>query len=70
MIRQPVQSSNLRAVGYDKGANILEIEFIKGGTYLYFDVPESTFLGLMEAASKGTYFHEHIRGFYRYKRLD
>lgn len=69
MIRQPVQSSNLRTVGYDKETKVLEIEFIKGAVYRYFDVPEPVYLGLMDAASKGTYFHEHIRGRYGYKRV-
>lgn len=69
MIRQPVQSSNLHAVGYYKDTKVLEIEFIKGGVYRYFDVPEQVYLGLMSAASKGTYFLEHIRGHYRYERI-
>lgn len=69
MIRQPVQSSNLRAVGYNKDTKVLEIEFIKGGVYRYFDVMESVYLGLIGADSKGAYFHEHIRGRYRYKRV-
>lgn len=69
MIRRPVQSSNLRTVGYDKETKILEIEFIKGGVYQYFDVSESVYLELVSADSKGTYFQKHIRGRFRYRRI-
>jgi hypothetical protein len=69
MERQPVQSSNLLSVGYDKNTNILEIEFRSGSIYQYFNVPESMYVELLNAASKGTYFHNHIRGHYMYKRI-
>ncbi len=67
MIRQPVESSSLRTVGYDKEAKVLEIEFAKGRVYRYFDVPESVYLGLISADSKGTYFQKNIRGRFRYR---
>ncbi len=68
MIRQPVQSSSLRTVGYDKETKVLEIEFVQGGVYRYFDVDESVYLGLISADSKGTYFQKNIRGRFRYQR--
>lgn len=69
MIRQPVQSSSLRTVGYDKETKVLEIEFIKGGVYQYFDVDESVYTGLIGADSKGTYFQKNIRRSFRYRRI-
>lgn len=69
MNRQPVQSSSLLSVGYDKDTNTLEIEFRSDGIYQYFNVPEDIYSGLLNAPSKGTYFHEFIRGRYRYKRI-
>ena len=69
MNRQPVQSSNIRSVGYDATAQTLEIEFHSGGIYHYFEVPESVHLGLLAAPSKGTYFHERIEDRYRYRRV-
>lgn len=47
----------------------LEIEFHSGGVYQYFNVPESVYVGLLHAASKGSYFHEQIRDRYRYQRV-
>ncbi len=69
MNRQPVQSSNLRAVGYDLQTNILEIEFNSGGVYQYFGVPQSIYLSLMSASSLGSYFYANIRDTYRYQRI-
>ena len=69
MIRQPVTSSNIRAVGYDPGSETLEIEFHSGGVYRYSGVPESVYRGLMQAASHGSYFHAHIRERYSYRSV-
>ena len=62
MKRQPVSSSNLRAVGYDPGASVLEIEFHSGGIYQYPQVPCAIWRALMAAPSKGKFFHAHIKG--------
>lgn len=67
--RRPVQSSNIRSVGYDQGAMVLEIEFHTGGVYQYIDVPRSVYDGLLRAPSKGSYFHSHIKERYRYRRV-
>ena len=69
MDRQHVSSSDLKSMGYDKGSMTLEIEFNSGGIYQYSNVPESVYMGLMGAASKGTYFHQHIKENYRYRRI-
>lgn len=47
----------------------LEVLFHHGGTYQYFDVPESEFQALMSADSKGEYFNANIKDVYRYVRL-
>ena len=69
MDRQPVDSSNLRSVGYDPEARILEVEFHSGGIYRYSGVLEAAYRGLMRAGSKGSYFHKHIRQEYPFKRI-
>lgn len=61
MIREPVQSSNLASVGYEIETSTLEIEFLNGGIYQYFQVPQEIFESLMTAGSKGTFFHQFIR---------
>lgn len=69
MERQQISSSDIHLVGYDNQSQISEIEFHSGGIYQYFDVPASVYLTLMNATSKGTYFHKHIKVIYKYKRI-
>lgn len=64
MDRTPVRSSNIRSVGYDPASRTLEVEFHSDGLYQYSDVPETIYQGFMRAASKGSYFHDHIKGRY------
>ena len=62
MTLQPVNSSNLAAVGYDADTQTLTIEFRKSGTYEFFDVPEAVYQEVMAAGSPGEYFGHNIRG--------
>lgn len=58
----PVSSSDLSSVGYED--DTLYIRFNSGATYYYRNVPESVYINLMNAPSKGKYFHAHIKGVY------
>ena len=70
MERKRVSSSNLASVGYDPETKTLEIEFLNGGLYQYFNVPESIYNGLMAASSHGSYFDQYVKkGGYRYKKI-
>jgi hypothetical protein len=61
MDRTPIRSSDIRSVGYDPASKALEVEFHSGGLYQYSGVSEATYQGFMRAASKGSYFHDHIK---------
>jgi hypothetical protein len=67
--RIPVQSSNIRSVGYEASSETLEVEFTSGSIYQYFDVPEGEYEGLMSAASKGRYLNQNIKNCYRYTQI-
>ena len=69
MERVPVSSSNLCSVGYDPHSQTLEIEFNHGGVYQYAGVPEGEYEGLMNAGSKGQYFHANIKNRYPFNKL-
>ncbi len=70
MKRITVSSSNLASVGYDETSQTLEIEFLHGGVYQYFDVPSAVHEGLMNSSSHGTYFDGHIKkAGYSYKKI-
>ncbi|MDZ4065060.1 MAG: KTSC domain-containing protein, partial [Coriobacteriia bacterium] len=67
--RQPVESKSACSCGYDDQNEILEIEFMKSGTYQYYDVPRVVYEDLMAAESFGTYLNANIKGVYRYARI-
>jgi len=70
MERTNVDSSNLKSVGYDEENEILEIEFLHGGIYQYYDVPKSVYDGLMNADSHGKYFDQYVKkAGYRYRKI-
>jgi hypothetical protein len=69
MVREPVVSSNVASVGYDPQTMTLEVEFLGGGLYQYFDVPEEEYAGLMSAETVGGYLNDNIKGRYRYARV-
>ena len=64
---RPVDSSAIRAVGYDARRQELRIEYhSRRGAYEYHDVPPEVFAELMEADSKGSYVNHEIRDRYEY----
>jgi hypothetical protein len=69
MNRQPVSSSNIASIGYDANSQTLEIEFLNGGVYQYFDVPQHVYEELMNAGSHGQYLARSIKGAYRYSKV-
>lgn len=69
MQRYSVASSNLASVGYDTATQTLEIEFLSGWVYQYYNVPENLYEQLMRAGSKGRFFHQYIRNAFPYSRI-
>jgi KTSC domain len=63
--RQSVQSSAIAKVGYSKRRHVLEIEFVNGAVYRYFDIPLSVHRDLMSAESKARFYDSNIRKHYR-----
>lgn len=63
--RQSVQSTAIGKIGYSKRRHILEIEFVNGAVYRYFDIPASVYLELMSAESKARFYDSNIRKHYR-----
>ena len=69
MERQTVSSSNIRSIGYDSKSTTLEIEFLSGGVYQHFNVPQSVYNELMTGPSHGSYFHHHIKNKYQWRKV-
>ncbi len=66
--RVPVESSNLKSVGFDSKTKTLEVEFRHGGVYRYLEVPDAVHAELMKAESKGRYFQTNVRNKFRFER--
>lgn len=62
MAKKLVASSNIAAVGYDPEKQILEVEFVNGGVYQYFNVPREIYDNLLSSGSVGKYFQDNIKG--------
>jgi hypothetical protein len=69
MNRKPVSSSTIALIGYDTKTSTLEIEFVNGNIYQYFDIPESLHTEFVSSASHGQFFNTQIKGHYRYAKL-
>ncbi len=63
-----VDSSNLRAIRYDEKEEVLEVAFVKSGTYRYLGVPKVVYEGLRRAKSKGKYLAAHVKNRYEFER--
>jgi hypothetical protein len=70
MERSPVNSSQMKSLGYDARRKILEAEFATGAVYRYFNVPASVYRAMLDADSIGAYFNKHIREGYAYMKVD
>ena len=69
MNRTAVNSSNIAEVGYDLATMTLEVAFLNGSVYQYFDVPETLYQEFMQATSKGQFLNRNIKNSYRYTKL-
>jgi hypothetical protein len=70
MHRTTVESSNLRSVGYDANAKLLEVEFRSGRIYRYSGVDDETHQALMDSESKGGYHFANIRSSFPYEQAE
>lgn len=61
-------SSNIARYRYDQNAHVLSVEFKKGGTYNYYDVPQNIFDQMKAATSTGQFLAQNVKGVYRYAR--
>lgn len=62
-MNKTVNSSVINSASYDNGN--LTVNFKKGNTTTFLNVPESEYKNLTEAASVGGYFNSHIKPNYK-----
>jgi hypothetical protein len=64
----PVRSSAIVSVGYDAASQVLEMEFTDGDVYQYHDVPEATYVDLLDAPSIGQFVNTVVKEMFRYTK--
>jgi hypothetical protein len=62
-------SEAIARLDYDVNAERVTCEFVKRGTYEYYNVSPQEFAAWNTAGSRGTYFNLYIRGRYDYERI-
>lgn len=70
MKRIKVNSSNILEIGYSIVDKILEVKFIKGTIYQYYEVLPKTFCNLIFAESIGSYFMKNIVRNFRHEKVE
>jgi lysyl-tRNA synthetase class 2 len=61
-------SSVIRAFRYDPSERRLDVRFVSGRRYSYYDVPQEIFDEMSRSFSKGEFFNARIRDRYRFER--
>jgi hypothetical protein len=69
MERQKVSSSNIASIGYDPSSQTLEVEFLNGSVYQYYNVPGGIHEAFMRAPSKGQFLASQIKDRFPYSRV-
>ena len=64
-----LNSTRIKSVEYNNSTEVLTIEFVKGGKYKYYSVPEIIYTGIIKSASPGAYFDNNIKLKYNHKKV-
>ena len=69
MNRTTVASPGIAQVGYEEGSEILEIEFVSGKIFQFYNVPLKLFDQLMNSSQKELYYESNILVRFPYTRI-
>jgi hypothetical protein len=69
MNRTVVASPGIAQVGYEEGSEILEIEFVSGKVFQFYNVPLKLFNQLMNSSHKELYYESNILVRFPYTRI-
>lgn len=69
MQRDPVASSNVASIGYDDATETLEVEFLTGSIYQYYNVSAALWEQLRQAPSKGIFLNTYIKNAHPFSRV-
>ena len=69
MNRTTVASAGIAQLGYEEGSEILEIKFVSGTIYEFYNVPLKLFDHLMNSSCKELFYETNILVRFPYKRI-
>lgn len=69
MEMKKVSSGKLRAIGYDAGSRVLQVEFDDGRVMQYSAVPGEVYRRLAGAGAMWSYFRDNIEDEYSGRRM-
>ncbi len=67
MKMQTLKSTNVESAGWENGT--LQVRFKGGGTYVYSEVPEKTWLEFSKAEHPGTFLAQHIKNNFKASKV-
>ena len=62
-------STAIRHFRYDAAKRELQVTFVTGRRYAYYDVPPEVYEAFRTVSSKGTFFNREIRDHYAYREI-
>jgi len=62
-------SSVVAAIKYDASSSTLRVVYVSGMVYDYKNVPEEVYLAMKTSFSKGTFLNQHIKGKYKFEKM-
>lgn len=69
MLREYVSSTNIVSVGYDEASQTLEVEFMDGAVYQYYNVSRNIYEEFMSSGSKGKFLAFQIKNVFPYSKV-
>jgi hypothetical protein len=61
-------SSVIESIKYDPSKEILRVVFLSGSVYDYKNVPESVYMAMKAATSKGIFLNTKIKGHFDFEK--
>jgi hypothetical protein len=62
-------STVIAHIDYQAKEKLLKIVFLSGAVYAYYQVPETVYISMKKARSKGQFLNERIKGKYDFKKI-
>lgn len=66
--RVRVKSSNIHSIGYSVELKIIQVQFLSGSVYEYYDVPFNVYDAFLKADSKGKFLNGNLHRF-KYRQV-